>query len=297
MKTKFIIIIITATLLLSSCSSLLSKNSGKRTVSSSLVDFLYPSRDAKAKAKENHQATQMPVLELPINVGLAFVPTRHNRGIHAQEQIKLLQKVKASFSNYKFINRIEIIPSNYLQAGKGFSSLDQVSRLYNVDVMALVSYDQVTQSKENNASLLYWSIVGMYLIPGNKNSVQTFVDTAIFDLKSRKMLFRAPGISKGSRVSTAIGVDETIRKTSQKGYEDAVTDMIKNLDSGLGEFKERVKEGKVAKVVHRKNYSGGGGSFGIVIPFLLLFMMIKAYYTRQVRKTYRHTLIKFHSSP
>jgi len=78
--------------------------------------------------------------------------------------------------------------------------------------MALVSYDHVTQSLENNAALLYWTIVGMYLTPGNENTIQTFVDTAVCDIKSKKMLFRAPGINKLEKRTSALGIDETLRR-------------------------------------------------------------------------------------
>jgi rhombotail lipoprotein len=137
--------------------------------------------------------------------------------------------------------------------------------------MALVSYDQVTQSVENNAALLYWTIVGMYVIPGNENTVQTFVDTAVFDIKSRKMLFRAPGISKLEKRTTAIGIDETLAEKSMQGFDLAVTDMTKNLDDELARFKVRIKEEKIAKVEHSNNYSGG--TIDIQFGLLLLIML------------------------
>jgi len=165
---------------------------------------------------------------------------------------------------------MEIIPKTYLEKGQGFDSLEQVSRLYDVDIMALVSYDQVTQSLENNAALLYWTIVGMYLIPGNENSIQTFVDVAVFDVQSHQMLFRAPGLSHLKNTTTAVGVDQTMMKKTNQGFDLAVTDMITNLDAELKAFKVRVKEEKVANIEHRKGYRGGAlGQFGLVL--LMIF--------------------------
>ena len=129
--------------------------------------------------------------------------------------------------------------------------------------MALVSYDQVSQSLENNAAFLYLTIVGLYVIPGNENSVQTFVDTAVFDVKSRKMLFRAPGIHKAEQRSTAIGIDEVAKEQSLASFNGAVDDMITNLDAELAQFKTRVKEEKVANVTHR-NGTGGSSLFWLV---------------------------------
>lgn len=259
---------VTVALLLSSCSMLVSQQTGKQSVSSSLIDFLYPKKEQRAIHSE-----EIPVLTLPVKVGIAFVPSSgwQHDGIHNKDQYELLEKVKSAFVKYDYIDHIEVIPSSYLAGGEGFTTLEQVGRLYDIDVIALVSYDQVTQSVENNAALLYWTIVGMYVIPGNENTIQTFVDTAVFDIKSRKMLFRAPGISKLEKRTTAIGIDETMTEKSMEGFNIAVSDMSKNLDDELARFKVRVKEEKIAKVEHSSNYSGG--SVDLHFSLLLLAML------------------------
>lgn len=276
MKPKIFTILL-GVFLLTSCSALISNNTGKNTQSSSLMDFLYPDKESRVEHK-----AEVPLLKLPVTVGLAFVPSkgRQNEGIHGSEQLALLEKVKKSFLNYDYIDRIEIIPSTYLKGGEGFSTLEQVARLYDVEVMALVSYDQVSQSLENNAALLYWTIVGMYVIPGNENSVQTFVDTAVFDIKSRKMLFRAPGINKLEKRTTAVGIDSTLSQKSLEGFALAVTDMSTNLDAELARFKVRVKEEKIAKVEHKEGYSGGGGSTGFTFMILTLVVLLRKYSNR-----------------
>lgn len=281
MKSKILLVTL-GVMFLSSCSALVSNNTGKKTQSSSLMDFLYPNKESRTEHKP-----EVPVLKLPVKVGLAFVPSKswQRDGIHSKDQLELLEKVKSSFLNYDYIDRIEIIPSTYLNGGEGFSTLEQVGRLYDVDVMALVSYDQVTQSLENNAALLYWTIVGMYIIPGNENAIQTFVDTAVFDIKSRKMLFRAPGVNKLEKRTTAVGVDDTLAKKSLEGFGLAVTDMTKNLDSELARFKSRVKEEKIAKVEHREGYSGGGS-----IHFYFLILMLVMLTSRL--KTHRSNWLK-----
>lgn len=270
MKYKQLIIIFSITFL-AACSSIVSQNIGKKTQSSSLMDFLYPDENSRSE----HQP-EIPILKLPVKVGLAFVPSKNwqRDGIHTKDQIELLEKVKKSFLQYDYIDRIEVIPSTYLKGGEGFDTLEQVARLYDVDVMALVSYDQVTRSLENNAALLYWTVVGMYVIPGNENSVQTFVDTAVFDIKSKKMLFRAPGLNKLEKRTTAIGVDETLSEKSLEGFELAVTDMSVNLNTELSQFKTRVKEDKIAKIEHSKGYSSGGSMSYLFL--MLVFMLLTA---------------------
>ncbi|MDP2484983.1 rhombotarget lipoprotein [Pseudoalteromonas marina] len=260
--------------LLTSCSALVSNNAGKNTRSSSLVDFLYPNEDSRATYKP-----EIPVLKLPVTVGISFVPSKEwqANGIESQNEVELLEKVKKSFLQYDYIDRIEVIPSTYLKGGEGFSALEQVGRLYDVDVMALVSYDQVTQTYENNAALLYWTIVGMYVIPGNENTIQTFVDTAVFDIKSKKMLFRAPGISKLEKRTTAIGIDETLNEKSLEGFNLAVTDMSLNLDAELARFKTRVKEEKIAKI-ENKDGSSSAGAFSVFILVFISLLVLKRRY-------------------
>ncbi|MFC4698783.1 rhombotarget lipoprotein [Glaciecola siphonariae] len=269
-RIKLISIILLVGILLSGCSSFFSEGTNKASRSSSLTDFLYP--DA---ASREAIAPDIPVLTLPVKVGLAFVPSKNwaDNGIHSKDQIELLNQVKSAFLQYDYIDRIEIIPSTYLSGSQGFTALEQVGRLYDVDVMALVSYDQVNQTLENNAAILYWTIVGMYVIPGNENSVQTFVDTAVFDIKSRKMLFRAPGISKLEQRSTAVGVNSAISEKSIEGFQLAVADMNQNLDAELAAFKTRIKEENIAKVQTREGYTGSGGTTSLLF-ILCLWMCV-----------------------
>jgi len=291
MKSKIFIIML-GIILLTSCSAIVSNNTGKKTQSSSLMDFLYPNKGSRAEHKP-----EIPVLKLPVKVGLAFVPSKNwqRDGIHGKDQVDLLEKVKKSFLKYDYIDRIEIIPSTYLNGGEGFSTLEQVGRLYDVDVMALVSYDQVTQSLENNAALLYWTIVGMYIIPGNENSIQTFVDTAVFDIKSKKMLFRAPGINKLEKRTTAVGIDDTLTEKSLEGFGLAVTDMTVNLDAELDSFKTRVEEDKIAKIEHREGYSGGG-SMNLYL-LILVFAVLTSKLTRTRNSWLRLTSLHNFSQP
>lgn len=263
-------------MVLGGCSGFVSQKSGQHSISSSLHSFLYPNKESRVEIRE-----EIPVLKLPVRIGLAFLPSENWRGSTLDEstKYKLLNKVKTSFGKHSFIENISIIPSAYLRSrnikgNSGYDTLTQVARLHDVDVMALVSYDQLTQSLHNNVSLLYWTIVGMYVIPGNENTIQTFVDTAVFDIKSRKMLMRAPGISKIRKRSTAIGVDSVMTEKSHQGFDLAFEEMIRNLESELANFRERAKAGRVIEIQYREG-SSGGGSFGYFVLFGLLFFYLR----------------------
>ncbi len=234
-------LLFSAMLFLASCSLLDSGNYGKSTISSSLMDFLYPDKEASKLQKPG-----IAQLKKRYRVGVAFVPSKYGvENISAETQLKLLQRVKSKFIHYPFIESIAIIPTSYLKGGKGFDFIDQISRLYNVDIMALVSYDQVMNNSENKLSLLYWTVVGMYVIKGNDNSLNTFVDTAVFDIKSRKLLFRAPGTSESEQSSTLVNLKKNSDEHSILEFRKAVDKMVVNLDKELKAFRQNTGEDKV----------------------------------------------------
>lgn len=251
------------TLLFTGCAALQSVK--QQGVASSLVDYLYPDGQVPPDLID-----EKPVLNLPLRIGLAFVPS-NSREISDKQKSELLEKIRAQFEQYDFIEQIVVIPDNYLSHRKGFTTVEQVARLYGVDIVALVSYDQVVFSRQNAGSLLYLTIVGAYAVPGDEQRVDTFVDTAVFDVRTRKLLFRAPGVDTQKDVSRLITVDAERIRISQESMAKAVTHMSANLDSELHRFKERVKAGKIAEVRIRKGYSGGGAVDGfILIPMALL---------------------------
>jgi rhombotail lipoprotein len=109
--------------------------------------------------------------------------------------------------------------------------------------------------------LLYWTIVGAYLIKATSNEVQTFVDTAVFDIDTARLLFRAPGTHTMSDRSTLVEAGEVVRKAKDESITVAMEQMTGNLAAELDRFEERVKEdSSVAKTEWRPG--SGGGSIG-----------------------------------
>ena len=114
--------------------------------------------------------------------------------------------------------------------------------MFGVDVVALISYDQVQFTDEGLLSLTYWTIVGAYVVQGEKNDTQTMLDAAVYDIKSRKLLLRAPGTSRVRHSATPINLGEELRRDREKGFEIAATNMVANLHRELELFHERVKK-------------------------------------------------------
>ncbi|MDH3510826.1 MAG: rhombotarget lipoprotein, partial [Gammaproteobacteria bacterium] len=260
---------ITLSFSLGACTSLWQAASSSNTrdgVSSSLVDYLYPKGEVPPPRTED-----IPRLDLPLRAGIAFVPSAHrtNSGITEATKSELLNKVKAAFKDREYIEHIEVIPETYLRSSKGFEGMQQVARLYGVDVMALVSYDQVSIADDTKASVLYWTIVGAYFIEGTKNEVQTFVDTAVFDVPTRKLLFRAPGIDKRESRSTAIESSETLRQERANSFGSAMEEMTVSLSGELDVFEERLESEPQLAEVKWDESKGGGGSLHISLVVLL----------------------------
>ncbi len=192
------------------------------------------------------------------------------------KKTQLLEEVKQKFVGLDYVKEIVIVPETYMRSSKGFEGVGQIARLYGLDIVALVSYDQVTVTSETKSSVLYWTIVGAYFIKGNQNQATTFVDTAVFDVNSRKMLFRAPGVSDTQQSSTLVEVNQASRAAREKGFELAMQDMSNNLAAELDLFKEKIKQDKSVHIAHRQGYGGGGGMQWPVLLLIIGFAILRA---------------------
>ena len=251
---------------LSGCAALLGPPSQYKHAGSA-VDYLYP--DAKAAPQLQPEVTR---LHPPVRVGIAFAPGSGDAALAEPQKILLLERVKASFAQYPYIGAIEIIPSAYLRARGGFENLEQVARMFNVEVVALVSYDQVQFNDTNELAVLYWTIVGAYVIHGDKYDVQTLLDTSVVDVASRKLLFRAPGTSEVKGAASMAGFSEHSRIAASVGYQQAADRMIPALQAELERFKQRIKSDAGFAVENKPGYDGAGdvGVFGVIGALLLL---------------------------
>jgi rhombotail lipoprotein len=229
----------------------------RNTHATSVMQFLYPNDS------QHTETPGVPVLSLPLRVGVAFVPGAggygYGVGISEAAKAELLKQVAAEFKGLPYVKSIEIIPTTYLRPSGGFENLDQVKQMFGVDVIALVAYDQVQFTNEGFMSLAYWTIVGAWVVQGEKNDTQTLMEAVVFDVASRKMLFRAPGTSRVKASSTPVNLSEELQADSRKGFDEANKEMIANLKTELENFKVRVKESPDEfRIEHKPGYTGGG---------------------------------------
>jgi rhombotail lipoprotein len=253
--------------ILSGCAS---KWGNERKQNASVVDYLYP-KEADVKAMTPESTVR---LKLPLRVGLAFVPGHYGpaNDMPEAERQQLLERVKVAFADQKYIAAIEVIPTTYLRPRGGFANLEQAARMFNVDVVTLLSVDQVQFNDANRLSVLYWTIIGAYVINGDEYDTHTMVDASVFDLRSRKLLLRAPGTSQVRGSAAMVNFSEKAREARRQGYSEAIDQLIPALRAELDKFKERVKTDTSVQVTHSPGYTGGhsgGGDFGF--PLVVAF--------------------------
>jgi len=232
----------------------------------SVVSYLYPGR------RDPIETPSVPTLELPLRVGVAFVPGSAgsacaaicDNGIAEADRFALLSRVADHFKDSTFVKSIEIIPTQYLTPGGGFTNLEQLRRMFGIDVIALVSYDQVQFSNDRKLTLTYWTVVGAYLVNGEHNETRTLLDAVVYDIPSHKLLFRAPGVSSVKGSSSMVDFQLRQRHDSEEGFRLAADELIANLDKQLPVFREKVRsrpsEYHVVELPEYRGGTRGGGS-------------------------------------
>jgi rhombotail lipoprotein len=240
-----------------------------RAGSTPLVSYLYP--DGSVPASDS-----TPVLKVPLTVGLAFLPGQAGTTeIGARDKEAILARLRDRFRSLDYVRDIVVIPDYYLPRSGGYESLAQLARLQSLDVLALVSYDQVAKRDENKRSLAYLTIVGAYLVRGSHSETSTLLDLAVVEPSSRSLLLRAGGTSFSSGSSTAVDQGEKLRHQSRRGLDLAADELVTHLDHELTLFSERVRSGNAPiKVVKRGQGDGGGGA--ITWTWLLLLAGLPA---------------------
>ncbi len=252
--------------------------SANRHNSSSLVEFLYPD------GQRPPRANSVPELHVPLRVGLAFLPSHGDTasGPDAALREQLLERIRQHFRDRKFVSDIVVIPDYYLSSQRGFGGLEAVQRLYSVDVMALVSYDQVSHEDENGWSLGYLTIVGAYVLKGDRYDVSTLVDLAVVDPVTRSLVLRAGGIDSRHGNTTLIDQSRESRAAAAAGFSAASDQMIEHFDSALSAFEAEVRAGHANVHVVRKSATGSGGAGALTWPWLagLLVLVARGAWTR-----------------
>jgi len=207
-------------------------------------------------------------LNIPLRVGVAFAPGRtgmEDPFTEVQKQA-LLSRIQEAFESKDFVQSIDVIPSHYLSPGGSFANLDRLATAFGIDLIGLVSYDQRQFAETTGKSWTYLTVLGAYMVKGEKNETRTVMDAVIYDIPSRTLLFRAAGSNTSKGASTPMAVNRRLREASEGGFDDATDELIANLDTALVAFREQAKSGSVrgpgTPAIELVSESGGGGGAG-----------------------------------
>ncbi len=276
-----------ALLLSSGCFSQMGNS--RQHQSSSVVQFLYPDQ------AQPFVQPSIPTLRLPLRVGIAFVPPAASKygyfgsdmSFPESKKTELLREVSKEFRSLPFVEGIEIVPTTYLRPGGGFENLEQLRSMLGIDVVVLIAYDQAQITNDTAWTLAYWTIIGAYVVPAQKNDTFTLMEAVVYDIPSRKLLFRAPGTNTVKGYSTMIRTAEELRGDSAHSLDEASKDLTKNLKVELDAFKTRIKEApEDVHIEHKPGYSGAGaidGVFAIVSALLLGGPLLLSRLTKSTR--------------
>ena len=198
---------------------------------SNLLTYLYPGETQPAEVSRDISKTSVPSIPVPIKLGIAFVPESRTitsgrdtkiEPLTEKFKMEMMRELSAQLRQYSFLAGVEEIPSTYLKVGGSFANLDQIHTMTGVDVIGLVSYDQVQFTDRGLVSLLYLTGIGLYFVPGEKNDTNTMMDAALYHIPTRKPLLRATGQSGVYRYSTPMNQSQNLRDDSEHGFNDAV---------------------------------------------------------------------------
>ena len=212
----------------------------RHQIRSNALEYLYPKGSPPVPPGDVK-------LQLPLRAGLAFAPPgpQWQEPFSETQKLALLHRVSDAFKDREGIAGVEPIPTNFLGPGGGFEEIDRLKASFGIDLMAMVSYDQFQFSETGKSSWTYWTLVGAYLVKGEKNETRTVMNAVVYDIPSRAMLFQATGSSSVSGSSTPIDVEKALRVRSEEGFDKATDDLIAHLDSALATFQQQAKTGTV----------------------------------------------------
>ena len=254
-QAAFFIPALAASVALAGCASM-DKGNKQRQVAS-VLSFLFPGDQAVIPV-----ATQVAVIKVPFRIGVAFVPdtAKAEFRLSETERQQLAGRVRDAFVNYPFISTIEPVSSLYLEAGGGFANLERVAALLNLDVIALISYDQVQHADASGWSFLYWTGLGAYVIEGDRYEVLTAVECTVFDIRSRRLLMRASGTSTNKGKATMVAFGEKSREGRGQSFGEAMDQMIGSLHKEVQTFRETAPKNPMIQLILPPGYDPKAGA-------------------------------------
>ncbi len=231
----------------------------RQQVTQSALRYLYP--DANALDMAQGSVTH---LQLPLRVGIAYIPAGHDGAPSFATQEQTLDLLAAHLDTQDFVDRAVVLPPGALTQSGGFEELERLSFLHRVDTMMLLSYEQQAFTEDTALSVLDFTVVGAFVVPGHRNEVQTRLTATTVHIPSQRYLFSANARHALEQQATLVHTPTQIRAGQADGLEHAARSLIPALDAALIDFKADLERDATLQVA--------GGSFGL--PMLALGLLL-----------------------
>ncbi len=238
-------LMLAAVAVVAGCGSMWEQN---RTVhySSSMYSYLNTNETGLASSAAVSPAS------VPLKVGIVFVPAQYSttaigepripgETLSASDKMNLLRQIGDEFKKSPRVKSVELLPTTYLSPGGGFENLKHIGATFGLDVMVLIAYDQTQQSDEGLVAMSYWTIVGAYVVKGERNDTATLIEAALYDITSERLLLHASGTSTVKGSATPVNLSEELRADSKRSFKEATTNLSSDLKIELEQFNEKVK--------------------------------------------------------
>jgi len=199
----------------------------------------------------------------PMRAGLP--PTTHRISpatISDRKRRELLDRFTNEFKDRPGVASVQVLPSTYLTPGGGFAELQRAGTSFGFEIVALLSFDQFQFNEAGGASFDLGTVGGGRRVEGEANETRTVIDASLFDLASSQLLLHATGESSVKATAAHYQVQDGLRIASESGFDSAMKDLFKNLDSAAAEFAKQLQTGTVEGLGTPEYESTEAGSGG-----------------------------------
>ena len=201
---------------------------------SNLATFLF------GGSEPQNRAQKVP-LTLPARVGVTFVPDDPaSTNIPETTKKEVIDAVRSQLAKHtKYVAMPQSIPPMYLIPKGGVNNLDQVARQFDVDVIVILGVNQFQKHERNPlAAFLDITIIGAFVIPGNKVDTSTVLEAAVYHVHSRALIFRTDGADEQSSRSSLFGSFQTAQNDAVSSIEGASKKLVESIGNALVNFQK-----------------------------------------------------------
>ncbi|MBM3986107.1 MAG: hypothetical protein FJ296_10555 [Planctomycetes bacterium] len=162
--------------------------------------------------------------------------------VHWPEAYKalVLEQMAGAFRGQPVVGDIEIVPSFHLSGASAPELVASVRATFDVDVVALVSYDLQHSHRENGWAFLYLALLPIVFAPGSEVDSQLLPDTAVYRADNAALLFRAAGTSTGHDSFALVYRDEHAQAVTEDCIARAREELVPRLRQELAGFATRI---------------------------------------------------------